>query len=57
MLIKDLRFELLSLISNNAIYLCIPLKLMEEFSQLENKLVSSKQKASYYHTKNIVHFL
>lgn len=39
------------------LYLCLPLKLMEEFTQLENKLVSSKQKASYLVDKNNFHFI
>ena len=39
------------------LYLCLPLKLTEEFSQLENKLVSSKQKASYLVDKNNFHFI
>ena len=39
------------------LYLCLPLKLMEEFPQLENKLVSSKQKASYLVDKSNFHFI
>ena len=39
------------------LYLCLPLKLMEEFSQLENKMVIPKQKASYLVNKNNFHFI
>jgi hypothetical protein len=37
--------------------LYLPLKLMEEFPQLENKLVSSKQKASYLIDKDNFQFV
>jgi hypothetical protein len=39
------------------LYLCLPLKLMEEFSQLESQTVNSKQKASYLVNKNNFHFI
>ena len=39
------------------LYLCLPLKLTEEFSQLENKLVSSNRKASYLVNKSNFHFI
>jgi len=34
------------------LYLCIPLKLTEEYSEIENKLAEAKQKATYLITKN-----
>ena len=39
------------------LYLCVPLKLMEEFPQLESQTVNSKQKASYLVDKNNFHFI
>jgi hypothetical protein len=34
------------------LYLCIPIKLTEEYSEIENKLAKAKQKATYLITKN-----
>ena len=34
------------------LYLCIPIKLVEEYSEIENKSAESKQKATYLITKN-----
>ena len=34
------------------LYLCIPLKLVEEYPEIENKLAESKQKTTYLITKN-----
>jgi len=39
------------------LYLCLPLKLMKEFPQLEGQIVDSKQKASYLVDKNNFHFI
>lgn len=39
------------------LYLCIPLKLMVEFPQLEGQTVNSKQKSSYLVDKNNFHFI
>lgn len=39
------------------LYLCLPLKLMEEFSELEGKTVNSKQKASYLVHKSNFKFI
>ena len=34
------------------LYLCIPIKLVEEYQEIENKLAEAKQKATYLITKN-----
>ena len=34
------------------LYLCIPIKLVEEYSEIENKLAEPKQKATYLITKS-----
>ena len=39
------------------LYLCLPLKLMEEFPQLESQMVNSKQKASYLVDKSNFRFI
>ena len=39
------------------LYLCIPIKLVEEYSAIENKLAEVKQKAIYLITKNNFQFV
>lgn len=39
------------------LYLCIPVKLVEEFSEIENKLVEIKQTVIYLITKNNFQFV
>jgi len=39
------------------LYLCIPIKLVEEYSEIENQLAESKQKATYLITKNNFQFV
>ena len=39
------------------LYLCIPLKLVEEYPKIENKLAETKQKATYLITKNNFQFV
>ena len=34
------------------LYLCIPIKLVEEYPEIENKLAETKQKATYLITKS-----
>jgi len=39
------------------LYLCIPIKLVEEYQAIENKLAETKQKATYLITKNNFQFV
>ena len=39
------------------LYLCIPIKLVEEYPEIENKLAEIKQKATYLITKNNFQFV
>ena len=39
------------------LYLCIPIKLAEEYLEIENKLAEVKQKATYLITKNNFQFV
>ena len=39
------------------LYLCIPIKLVEEYPEIENKLAETKQKATYLITKNNFQFI
>ena len=39
------------------LYLCVPIKLVEEYPEIENKLAETKQKATYLITKNNFQFV
>jgi hypothetical protein len=43
--------------SQPMLYLCIPIKLVEEYQEIENKLAEIKQKVTYLITRNNFQFV